>query len=98
MEESEKSVPVEEDETVETAETTEAEDETVEPEEIEAEIKETLTRTKVISRLKAIVFELEGGSLVVEGAPVGELTDPVDFELEYSEKHSKHKLEIELKW
>ena len=44
------------------------------------------------------MFELEGGSLVVEGAPVAELTDSVHFELEYSEKHGKHELEIELKW
>ncbi len=111
MEELEKQVPVIADETVETAqviaepvedevreEPAEVEDAPAKPAKIEAEIEETLTRTKVISRLKAIVFELEGGSLVVEGVPVGELTDPVDFELEYSEKHGKHKLEIELKW
>jgi amphi-Trp domain-containing protein len=74
------------------------EDNAREPERVEAEIEETLTRTKVLSRLKAIVLELEGGSLVVEGVPVGELTESVDFELEYSEKHGKHKIEIELKW
>jgi amphi-Trp domain-containing protein len=111
MEELEKQAPVTTDETVEAAEVTaepveeeigeepaKVEDETAEPEEIEAEIKETLTRTKLISRLKAIVCELEGGSLVVQGTPVGELTDSVDFELEYSEKHGKHEIEIELKW
>ncbi len=65
---------------------------------VEAEIEETLTRAKVISRLKAIVLELEGGSLVVGGVPVGELTDPVDFELEYSRKGDRHEMEIELKW
>ena len=35
------------------------------PEPVEVEIEETLSRTQVISRLKAIVLELEGTSLVV---------------------------------
>lgn len=65
---------------------------------VEAEIEESLTRTKVLSRLKAIVLELEGGSLVIDGVPVGDLTDPVEFELEYAQKGAKRKLEIELKW
>ncbi len=90
MEESEKELTVSADETIEAAEPI------VEP--VEVEIEETLTRTKVISRLKAIVCELEGGSLVVGGAPVSELGDSVDFEFEYSEKKGKHKIEIELKW
>jgi amphi-Trp domain-containing protein len=101
MEECEKQVPVSEDETVEAAEVTAetVEEEVAEESEgVEAEIEETLTRTKVISRLKAIVLELEGGSLVVGGVPVGELSESVDFELEYCEKDGKHEIEIELKW
>ena len=73
-------------------------EEPAEPEPVEAEIEETLTRTKIISRLKAIVVELEGGSLVVGGLPVAELADEVEFELEYCEKDGEHKLEIELEW
>jgi amphi-Trp domain-containing protein len=69
-----------------------------ESEGIEAEIEETLTRAKIISRLKAIVIELEGGSLVVDGVSVDELADAVDFELEYSVKDGKRELEIELEW
>ena len=65
---------------------------------VEAEIEQTLTRTQVISRLKAIVLELEGGSLVLGGVPVDELADEVDFEIEYSAKDGKHELEIELEW
>jgi amphi-Trp domain-containing protein len=111
MEEREKEVPVSEDETVQAAEVSveaveeeapkeaaELEDDAAAPEEVEVEIEETLTRTKVISRLKAIVLELEGGSLVVGGVPVGELAESVDFELEYSEKDGKREIEIELKW
>jgi amphi-Trp domain-containing protein len=101
MEECEKQVPVSEDETVEAAEVTAetVEEEVAEESEgVEAEIEETLTRTKVISRLRAIVLELEGGSLVVGGVPVGELTESVDFELEYCEKDGEHEIEIELKW
>lgn len=107
MEEFEKGVPISEYETVEAVEVTpetveeEAAEQSEEPAEVEgveAEIEETLTRTKVISRLKAIVFELEGGSLVVGGVPVCELTESVDFELEYSEKDGKREIEIELKW
>jgi amphi-Trp domain-containing protein len=90
MEECKSDVPVSEDATVDSAEQT--------VESVEAEIEETLTRTKVISRLKAIVLELEGGSLVVGGVPVGELADSVDFELEYSEKDGRREIEIELKW
>jgi amphi-Trp domain-containing protein len=74
------------------------EDDAEESAAVEAEIEETLTRTKVISRLKAIVLELEGGSLVVGGVPVGELSESVDFELEYCEKDGQHEIEIELKW
>jgi len=74
------------------------EDDAEESEGVEAEIEETLTRTKVISRLKAIVLELEGGSLVVGGIPVGELSESVAFELEYCEKDGQHEIEIELKW
>ena len=73
-------------------------EEPAEPKPVEAEIEETLTRTKIISRLKAIVVELEGGSLVVGGLPVAELADEVEFELEYCEKDGEHKLEIELEW
>ena len=65
---------------------------------VEAEIEQTLTRTQVISRLKAIVLELEGGSLVVGGVPVDELAEEVDFEIEYSARDGKHELEIELEW
>jgi amphi-Trp domain-containing protein len=65
---------------------------------IEVEREETLTRKKVISRLKAIVVELEGGSLVLGGVPVAELAESVDFEIEYSEKDGKREIEIELKW
>lgn len=65
---------------------------------VEAEMKDTLSRAKVISRLKAIVCELEGGSLVVWGVPVAELAESVEFELEYCEKEGGHELEIELKW
>jgi amphi-Trp domain-containing protein len=65
---------------------------------VEAELEQTLTRTQVISRLKAIVLELEGGSLVLGGVPVDELADEVAFELEYSAKDGKHELEIELEW
>lgn len=69
-----------------------------EPEGVEVEVKQTLTCTQVISRLKAIVLEIEGGSLVVGGVPVGRLAEPVDFELEYAEKDGEHEIEIELKW
>ena len=68
------------------------------PEPVEVEIEETLSRTQVISRLKAIVLELEGASLVVGGVPVGELAEAVDFELEYSDTEGARELEIELKW
>ena len=95
MEEVEKETPVSVDEPVDVA-AGPAEAEA--PKGVEAAIEETLTPTKVISRLRAIVIELKGGSLVIGGVPVGELTDPVDFELEYSEKGGKHELEIELKW
>ena len=111
MEECEEVVPVPANETMPaaevTAETVEGEvaeesaavdDDAEESEGVEAEIEETLTRTKVISRLKAIVLELEGGSLVVGGVPVGELSESVDFELEYCEKNGEHEIEIELKW
>jgi amphi-Trp domain-containing protein len=65
---------------------------------LEVEIEQTLTRTQIVSRLKAIVLELEGGSLVVGGVPVAELADEVGFELEYCEKDGKHELEIEIEW
>lgn len=72
--------------------------ESEESEGVEVEVEQTLTRTQVISRLKAIVLELEGGSLVVGGVPVGELAESVDFELEYAEQDGEYELEIELKW
>jgi amphi-Trp domain-containing protein len=90
--------PVESAAPVESSEPEEAEEKRARPESIEAEIEGTLTRTKIISRLKAIVVELEGGSLVIEGVPVAELADEVGFELDYSEKDGKHELEIELEW
>ncbi len=93
----EPAVAAEPEEAAEPKEAAEAE-QAAKPESVEAEIEETLTRTKIISRLKAIVVELEGGSLVVGGVPVAELADEVEFELEYCEKDGEHKLEIELEW
>lgn len=102
MEEPLQAEPVPQNNTAGPAELEEAEEKVAEPEgeleSVEAEIEETLTRTKVISRLKAIVLELEGGSLVIGGIPVAELGEEVDFELEYSEEEGKHELEIELEW
>ena len=84
MAELENEVPVSEDATPEATE------QTVKP--VRAEIEQTLTKTKVISRLKAIVLELEGGSLVIEGVAVDELAETVEFELEYSQKNGKREL------
>jgi amphi-Trp domain-containing protein len=100
-EQAEPDEPVEAAEAVEPEESKEAEEpqqSVARPKSVEAEIEETLTRTKIISRLKAIVIELEGGSLVIGGVPVAELADEVEFELDYSEKDGKHELEIELEW
>lgn len=83
---------------LEPADAEECDDESYELEAVEVEVEQTLTRTRVISRLKAIVLELEGGSLEIEGVPVAELGDEVDFEIEYCEKEGKHELEIELEW
>ena len=69
-----------------------------ESEGVEVEVGQTLTCTQVISRLKAIVLEIEGGSLVVGGVSVGRLAESVEFELEYAEKDGEHEIEIELKW
>lgn len=90
MEELENEMPVSENATAEAAEPT--------VKTMKAEIEQTLTKAKVISRLKAIVLELEGGSLVVDGVPVDELAETVEFELEYSQKNGEREIEIELKW
>lgn len=76
----------------------ECDDESYDLEAVEVAVEQTLTRTRVISRLKAIVLELEGGSLEIEGVPVAELGDEVEFEIEYCESEGKHELEIELEW
>jgi amphi-Trp domain-containing protein len=65
---------------------------------VEVEVEQTLSRTKLISRLKAIVLELEGGSLEIGGVPLAELGNEIEFGIEYSEKGGKHELEIELEW
>ena len=90
MEELENDTPVSEEVTPEATE------QTVKP--VRAELEQTLTRTQAISRLKAIVLELEGGSLTVDGVLVDELAESVEFELEYSQKNGKREIEIELKW
>lgn len=82
-------------ETTDAPEKTEAK---VAEEKIKAEEKAVVSCEELIGKLADALTSLINGTLILDGTPVPQLTEPAKLELEYSEKKGVREFEIEIKW